>query len=282
MLGYLAHVALRDENNGTLGNFGLHDQRAALKWTQANIRRFGGDPDRVTIFGESAGGYSVCQHLASPASSGLFSRAIMESGGCDAQTMAIFDAVNYAAFGEMYASTVGCPANGSATPGGVTQCLRERSLSEIMTPYIDWFNPNWPRQGGNSDMSSGHGSNGGSGTSSDLHDSDQHDTRRAQLIANGTTWPNSKPFWAPVIAWAAVVDGTDMGLPDYPLELFRQGKGAVSPTGEPVSVIVGTNHNEGNLFMLGIPVVFPWIGLPGFDGIISDIEIYGIVHQLQK
>ncbi|KAI8497196.1 hypothetical protein Bbelb_251450 [Branchiostoma belcheri] len=62
------------------GNFGMLDQVEVLTWVQGNIRAFGGDPDKVTIFGESAGGASVGMHLTSPASRGLFSRAIMQSG----------------------------------------------------------------------------------------------------------------------------------------------------------------------------------------------------------
>ena len=78
-LGFFAQAAI-DAENHLKGNYGLMDQQFALKWVRRNIAGFGGDPDRVTIFGESAGGQSVYAHLASPSASGLFRGAIAESG----------------------------------------------------------------------------------------------------------------------------------------------------------------------------------------------------------
>ena len=80
-LGFLAHPELSREGGGYSGNYGLRDQIAGLQWVRDNIAAFGGDPARVTIFGESAGGISVSMLAASPLAKGLFHRAISQSGG---------------------------------------------------------------------------------------------------------------------------------------------------------------------------------------------------------
>jgi len=82
VLGFLAHPELSKESGaGVSGNYGLFDQIAALKWVHDNIAAFGGDPNRVTIAGQSAGGMSVHYLIASPLAKGLFHGAIVESGG---------------------------------------------------------------------------------------------------------------------------------------------------------------------------------------------------------
>jgi para-nitrobenzyl esterase len=79
--GFLAHPALTQENpDEPLGNYGLLDVLAALKWVQANIKSLGGDPRKVTLAGQSAGGTAVYDLMSSPLSAGLFSKAIIESG----------------------------------------------------------------------------------------------------------------------------------------------------------------------------------------------------------
>jgi para-nitrobenzyl esterase len=81
VLGFAAGEALRDDESGAAGNWGLLDQVAALRWVRDNIGSFGGDPDNVTIFGESAGSMSVTSLCGMPAAAGLFRRAIGQSGG---------------------------------------------------------------------------------------------------------------------------------------------------------------------------------------------------------
>ncbi|HNX79832.1 MAG TPA: carboxylesterase family protein, partial [Prolixibacteraceae bacterium] len=81
-LGFLAHPGLSAENpDHVSGNYGILDQIAGLQWVQRNIAAFGGDPGKVTIFGESAGGISVSMLCASPQAKGLFQGAISQSGG---------------------------------------------------------------------------------------------------------------------------------------------------------------------------------------------------------
>ena len=82
-LGFLAHPALTAESqHGSSGNYGILDHVATLQWVRDNIAAFGGDPGNVTIFGQSAGSWSVCALQASPLARGLFHRAIGHSGGC--------------------------------------------------------------------------------------------------------------------------------------------------------------------------------------------------------
>ncbi|MBO7552655.1 MAG: carboxylesterase family protein [Bacteroidaceae bacterium] len=82
IFGFMAHPLLSAEDaNGVSGNYGTYDQVAALKWIKNNIAQFGGDPDNITILGQSAGASSIKNLVTSPLSKGLISRAIIQSGG---------------------------------------------------------------------------------------------------------------------------------------------------------------------------------------------------------
>lgn len=114
VLGFLAHPALTAESpQHSSGNYGLLDQVAALRWVRANIDRFGGDPGRVTIFGESAGGTSVSMLLVAPSARGLFQRAIAESPalGWRLSTLAEAEAAGQAALGPDLAALRQMPAS---------------------------------------------------------------------------------------------------------------------------------------------------------------------------
>ncbi|MGA3134575.1 MAG: carboxylesterase family protein [Terracidiphilus sp.] len=87
VFGFLASADLAKEGNGSAGNYGMMDMVAALQWVKANIKKFGGDPENVTIFGESAGSLAVSTLMASPAARGLFQKGIGESGAAFSETL---------------------------------------------------------------------------------------------------------------------------------------------------------------------------------------------------
>lgn len=134
VFGMLALDALSSENKA--GNPGLQDQQAALRWVQRNITRFGGDPSRVTLFGQSAGGMSVCQQLVSPGAAGLFQRAVIQSGPCTGGVATREKAV---ATGDAIAQKLGCPTGAQAGSSQLA-CLRAKSADEVLAaaPAIDF------------------------------------------------------------------------------------------------------------------------------------------------
>lgn len=123
------------------GAFGLADQLAALHWVQRNARAFGGDPDNVTLFGQSAGGISACGYLTSPLARGLFQRAIMQSGVCSTPgILAARQDVETA--GATAAAGLGCAD---------LECLRRLPVDTLLTVHEAFRFPAydtrvWPRE----------------------------------------------------------------------------------------------------------------------------------------
>ena len=131
-LGFLAHPLLTGEDpGGTSGNQGLFDTLEALRWVHDNAAAFGGDPDRVLVFGESAGALTSCALLAMPQAEGLFSSAVIQSGPCGSLEKPLSDpsAADETAeeFGERFAQELGC-----AGEADVLACMRAASTGEIL------------------------------------------------------------------------------------------------------------------------------------------------------
>ncbi len=189
VFGFFAHSALAAEDPKApfAGNLGLLDQHAALEWVRANVAAFGGNPKRVTIFGESAGSEDTCLHVASPASKKLFERAISESGGC---TTRMPTAAQGAATAATFTASAGC---GQASDQ--LACLRAKPASALLAVL--------------------------------------------QQSATGGVVPN--------FDFGPVVDGGF--LPDQPRALFDGKKYSRVP------YILGSNADEGTLFLLGTPQV---------------------------
>ncbi|WP_099022890.1 carboxylesterase/lipase family protein [Mycolicibacterium palauense] len=124
--GFLAHPDLGPPDE--VGNYGLADQQAALRWVRDNIAAFGGDPAKVTIAGESAGAMSVCDHLVAPGSQGLFRAAILQSGPCQVQA----DPVVAQRVSREYARAVGC-----GDPSTTARCLRALPAAALVDP--PWY-----------------------------------------------------------------------------------------------------------------------------------------------
>eukprot|EP00092_Neocalanus_flemingeri_P012684 GFUD01013668.1.p1 GENE.GFUD01013668.1~~GFUD01013668.1.p1 ORF type:complete len:641 (+),score=136.04 GFUD01013668.1:337-2259(+) len=136
-------------------NVGILDQRMALRWVKENIEAFAGDPERVTLFGESAGGISTMAHLASPGSRGLFHQAIAMSGVWG-EVPFLHKSKKPTEYTDMLATQLGCDVDKSSLD--IIQCLQQKSPKEILeqassfrtfnflpepfTPSVDDYMPN--------------------------------------------------------------------------------------------------------------------------------------------
>lgn len=147
LLGFFAQTAL-DVPNRRVGNYGFIDQQFALKWIKMNIAAFGGNPKRMTIFGESAGGQSVYSQLASPLAAGLFQGAIAESGAYSSftdYTDAIIPLAQAETLGSIFeisgaqfATNVGCASQTAACLRAVPAATLVSAQPPIaMYPFVD-------------------------------------------------------------------------------------------------------------------------------------------------
>ncbi|HEY3275547.1 MAG TPA: carboxylesterase family protein [Syntrophorhabdaceae bacterium] len=122
IFGFTAHPSFGSDHNG---GYGLEDQRAALRWVKKNIEVFGGDPENITIAGESAGAAGVCMHILAPdETTGLFHKAIIQSAGCVTPLPTLEEGKK---IGRKAASLVGCGDEKTALA-----CLRKKPVKDLL------------------------------------------------------------------------------------------------------------------------------------------------------
>ncbi len=132
-LGFLSLPALNGESSTNVsGNYGLMDLIHALQWIENNIGAFGGDPNSITVVGESAGAQAVCMLIVSPAADGLIDRAVMQSGNCPGDLRELNDPGSTFPDSAMDQGARAAQTLGCATAADVLDCLRGLSAQDIL------------------------------------------------------------------------------------------------------------------------------------------------------
>jgi para-nitrobenzyl esterase len=141
VFGFLSLPGLTAESaQHSSGNYGLLDQIEALKWVRRNIAKFGGDPSNVTVFGASSGSLDICDLMASPLASGLFEKAILQSGFCVDNTSPTLREVE--AQGKNLAQQLGVTGDNAQTLDQLRAIPAEQLLQKAATDHEIDFNPN--------------------------------------------------------------------------------------------------------------------------------------------
>jgi len=136
VFGFLASEDLAKESAGSAGNYGLMDMVSALQWVRANIAEFGGDPNNVTIFGESAGSFAVSTLMASPEARGLFQKAIGESGAAFGNVLSVMPLATRASRDQAWVESLGVKNLAdlrAMPPSAVIEAAKQKG--------VGWFAP---------------------------------------------------------------------------------------------------------------------------------------------